>query len=346
MRPVDVLTIDGRMGEGGGQVLRSALSLAVALGRPVRITHVRGGRKKPGLLRQHLAALRAACAISGGVAEGGELGSSEVVLRPGQVRGGKFEFGIGSAGSTTLVLQTVLPPLLLAEGPSTLALEGGTHNPMAPPFEFLAHTYVPQLAKTGAEIELELLRPGFHPAGGGLVRARVSPLARPRPFELVERGVPRGQHCEIGLAHLPAGIAEREWEALRRRLGWEPQQRIDRDVSQSTGPGNTLSVHLEFEHVTEVLTAFGERGVSAEGIAERVARAARIYLESQAPVGEHLADQLMIPLALLAGGRYRTLAPSRHTLTNAEVVNLFLPGAVRIEELGPDDWIVAVKGRL
>ena len=342
---VEVLTIDGRMGEGGGQVLRSALSLAVALGRPVRVTHVRGGRKKPGLLRQHLAAVRAACAISGGVAEGDELGSSEVELRPGPVRGGTFELGIGSAGSTTLVLQTVLPPLLLADAPSTLAFEGGTHNPMAPPFEVLERTFAPQLAKTGASLELECLRPGFHPAGGGRLRARISPLPHPRPLELLQRGAPRRQHCEIALAHLPSFIAEREWQALIRGLGWSPEQRLDRELSTSTGPGNALSVCLEFEHVTEVLTAFGERGVSAERVAGDVVREVRRYLGASAPVGEHLADQLMIPLALLAGGRYRTLAPSRHARTNAEVVNLFLPGAVSLEELGPEDWIVTVKGK-
>ena len=342
---MDVLAIDGRMGEGGGQVLRSALSLSVALGRAVRVTNVRGGRKKPGLLRQHLAAVRAACAVSGGSVEGDELGSSEVVLRPGRVRAGAFEFGIGSAGSTLLVLQTVLPPLLLADGPSTLALEGGTHNPLAPPFEFLARSFAPLLARIGAEVELELLRPGFHPAGGGRVRAQVAPLARPRPLELLERGPARRQHCEIGLVHLPATIAEREWEVLRKRLGWSAEQRVDLDVSSSAGPGNSLSVQLEHEHVTEVLTAFGERGVSAEGVAERLAREARRYLAAQAPVGEHLADQLMIPLALLAGGRYRTLTPSRHARTNAEVVNLFLPGAVRLEERGPEDWLVTVAGR-
>src|SRR5262245_60572941 len=267
MSAMDMLTLDGRMGEGGGQVLRSALSLSVALGREVRVTNVRGGRKKPGLLRQHLAAVRAACAISGGSAEGDELGSSEVVLRPGPIRAGSFEFGIGSAGSTLLVLQTVLPPLLLADGPSTLVLEGGTHNPLAPPFEFLERSFVPQLAKTGLEMELQLHRPGFHPAGGGRVRAVISPLARARPLDPLERGPARRQHCEIGLVHLPAAIAEREWETLSRRLGWSAEQRVDRDVSRSTGPGNCVSALLEFEHVTEVLTAFGERGVSAEGVA-------------------------------------------------------------------------------
>jgi RNA 3'-terminal phosphate cyclase (ATP) len=342
---VDVLELDGRVGEGGGQVLRSALSLSVALGRPVRVTHVRGGRKKPGLLRQHLAAVRAAVAVSGGVAEGAELGSSEVALHPGPVRAGTYELAIGSAGSTLLVLQTILPPLLLADAPSTLVLEGGTHNPMAPPFEFLARCFVPELAKVGAEIELECLRPGFHPAGGGQVRARIQPLPRPRRLELLERGPAGRHHCEIGLAHLPSTIAEREWETLRRALRWGPEQRRDRDVSASRGPGNYLALHLEFAHVTEVITAFGERRLSAEVVAARAAEAARRYLAAEAPAGEHLADQLMIPLALLAGGRYRTLAPSLHARTNAEVVGAFLPGAVRLEERGPEDWIVSVAAR-
>ena len=342
---MDVLTIDGRMGEGGGQVLRSALSLSVALGRPVRVTNVRGGRKKPGLLRQHLAALRAAATISNGVAEGGELGSSEVLLRPGPVRAGSYEFPIGSAGSTLLVLQTILPPLLLAEGPSTIVLEGGTHNPMAPPFEFLERSFLPQLAKVGVEMELELHRPGFHPAGGGRVRAVISPLARPRPFELLERGEPRRQFGEIGVAQLPASIAEREWETLRHVLGWTSEQRVDRNVSHSTGPGNYVSAHLEFEGVTEVVTAFGERGVSAEAVATRVAQGVRRYLQHDAPVGEHLADQLMIPLALLAGGRYRTSEPSLHARTNADVVGQFLPGAIRIEPRGAREWLVIVAGR-
>jgi RNA 3'-terminal phosphate cyclase (ATP) len=342
---MEPLVIDGRAGEGGGQVLRTALSLSVALGRPVRVAHVRGGRAKPGLQRQHLAAVRAACAVSGGVARGAELGSSEVELHPGPVRGGTFELGVGSAGSTLLVLQTVLPPLLLADGPATLELEGGTHNPLAPPFEFLARAFVPLLARLGAAIELELLRPGFHPAGGGRVRARIAPVAEARPLELLERGSPRRQHCEVALAHLPSSIAEREWQALRRELGWRPEQHVVRELATSAGPGNALSVFLEYENVTEVLTAFGERGLPAERVAARLAREVRRYLDASAPVGEHLADQLMLPLALLAGGRYRTLEPSRHARTNAEVIERFLPGAVRLEERGPEDWIVTVAGR-
>lgn len=342
---MELLTLDGRMGEGGGQVLRSALSLAVALGRAVRVTNVRAGRGKPGLLRQHLTALRAAAAISNGTVEGGELGSTEVVLRPGPVRAGWYEFGVGSAGSTLLVLQTVLPPLFLADGPSTIELEGGTHNPMAPPFEFLRDSFAPQLARTGVNLALELVRPGFHPAGGGLVRAVVTPVTVSRPLELLERGAARSHRAEIGLAHLPREIADREWHALRRALADTDLQRVDHDLTSSVGPGNHVSLHLEFEHGSEVLTAFGERRVSAERVGQRVAREARRYLEASAPVGEHLADQLMLPLALLAGGRYRTLAPSLHARTNADVVNLFLPGAVRFEERGSDDWLVVVLAR-
>ena len=181
----EMLTIDGRNGEGGGQVLRTALSLSVALGQPVRVTHVRGKRAKPGLLRQHLTALRAAAEISAGTAVG-ELGGSEIELRPGPVRAGAYEFRIGSAGSTLLVLQTVLPPLLLAGGPSTLVLEGGTHNPLAPPFEFVARAFAPLLARLGARLELELVRPGFHPAGGGVLCARITPPVRAMPLELLE----------------------------------------------------------------------------------------------------------------------------------------------------------------
>ncbi len=340
---MELLTLDGRMGEGGGQVLRSALSLAVALGRPVRVTNVRAGRGKPGLLRQHLTALRAAAAISDGAVEGGELGSTEVVLRPGPVRSGHFEFAIGSAGSTLLVLQTVLPPLLRADGPSTVVLEGGTHNPMAPPFEFLRDSFAPLLRQAGAGLALELLRPGFHPAGGGSLRAVITPATQPRALELLERGAARGHRAEIGLAHLPREIADREWNVLAREI--EAVRRVDLDLASSVGPGNCVSLHLAFEHVTEVLSAFGERRVSAESVAQRVANEARRYLAARAPVGEHLADQLMLPLALLAGGRYRTLTPSLHARTNAQVVNLFLPGAVRFEERGAEDWIVEVRAR-
>jgi len=336
------LTIDGSLGEGGGQILRSALALSVALARPVRITKIRAGRERPGLLRQHLAAVRAAAAVSGGQCTGGELGSTEVTLQPGAVRAGEYAFAVGSAGSALLVLQTVLPPLLLCEEPSTVVVEGGTHNPLAPPFEFLERAFAPRLAELGAGLELELLRPGFHPAGGGRVRARITPTARPRALELLARGAARGHGAEIGVAHLPHSIAERERETLVREFGWRAEEIVERDVNTSVGPGNYLALTLAFEHVTEVVSGFGERRRSAESVAHHAAATARRYLAADAPVGEHLADQLLLPLALLAGGRFRTLTPTPHTGTNAELVNRFLPGAVRLERHAEDDWLVTV----
>ena len=340
----EALTIDGSQGEGGGQILRSALALSVALARPVRITKIRAGRERPGLLRQHLAAVRAAAAVSGGECTGAELGSVEVTLQPGAVRAGEYAFAVGSAGSALLVLQTVLPPLLLCDGPSTVVVEGGTHNPLAPPFEFLERAFAPRLAELGAGLELELLRPGFHPAGGGRVRARILP-GRPRAFELLERGTPLAHGAEIGVAHLPRSILERERETLVRELGWPADAIVERDVNTSLGPGNYLALTLAFEHVTEVVTGFGERRRSAEAVAHQAAAAARGYLAADAPVGEHLADQLLVPLALLAGGRFRTLAPTPHTRTNAELVNRFLPGAVHLERRAEQDWLATVAGR-
>ncbi|MEM6671760.1 MAG: RNA 3'-terminal phosphate cyclase [Planctomycetota bacterium] len=336
------IEIDGAEGEGGGQILRTSLSLSVATGTPVRISNVRGGRKNPGLLRQHLAAVRAVRAISDGHVEGAELGSSEVVLHPGDVRAGTYRFGIGSAGSTTLVLQTVLPALAVADGPSVLTLEGGTHNPFAPTFDFLAHSLAPLLARTGVSLDLDLVRPGFHPAGGGELHVVVTPAGTARPLELLDRGA-EGRHvCSIGTAHLDASVAEREWSAFARRLAWKRERLEVVDMSSSVGPGNVISARLAFEHVTEVLTEFGAKGTPGQRLANRLAGRVKRYLTADEPVGEHLADQLMLPLALLAGGRYRTGDLSSHARTNAAVIDRFLPGAVSIDDSGPKGTVVAV----
>lgn len=213
---------------------------------------------------------------------------------------------------------------------------------MAPPFEFLERSFLPQLARMGARVELELVRPGFYPAGGGLVRVRITPVAEPQAFELTSRGA-EGEHtAEILLANLPRTVATRELKVLAKELGWTDERLTVRECPESRGPGNVASVTLVFEHVVEVLSAFGEKGLSAIKVGRRVALEARRYLATDAPVGEHLADQLMVPMALLAGGVYRTVMPTPHATTNAEVVGLFLEGAVTLEERGEDDWLVTV----
>ncbi len=171
-----MLTIDGSFGEGGGQILRSSLALSLLTATPFRISKIRAGRSRPGLMRQHLTAVRAATEVGDAEVSGAEIGSTEVVFRPKAIRGGDFAFATGGAGSTTLVFQTVLYPLLLGtDAPSTLRFEGGTHNPMAPPFDFLNEAFLPQLAKMGANVALALTTHGFYPAGGGVWTATISP---------------------------------------------------------------------------------------------------------------------------------------------------------------------------
>ena len=185
------VAIDGAVGEGGGQTLRTSLALSLVTGRAFRITNIRAGRAKPGLLRQHLTAVRAAVEISDAACDGAEIGAGELVFRPGAVRAGDYRFAIGTAGSTTLVLQTVLPALALAGGPSRLTLEGGTHNPFAPPFDFLARTFLPVFNRFGPQVEATLTRAGFYPAGGGQIAVSVVPVDRLRPVELLT-GARRG----------------------------------------------------------------------------------------------------------------------------------------------------------
>lgn len=340
-----MIVIDGRQGEGGGQVLRTSLGLAAALGVPVRVENIRAGRKKPGLLRQHLTSARAAAAVCGGGLVGGELGATTLELHPGQLAAGEHRFAVGSAGSAMLVLQAVLPALLAADGESVLVLEGGTHNPWAPPYDFVEATLAPVLARTGAQVEVELVRAGFYPAGGGEVCVRVTPPDTPTPLELLERGAEVRRAAAVHLAHLPESIAERERRFLRQELKWWDGRCETVEHADSRGPGNTVCLLLGFEHVEEVLTGFGEKNVPAKRVVRGVARQAHRYLAGDAPVGEHLTDQLMAPLAALAGGTFRALAPSKHANTNAQVIGAFLPGAVTIEARGDDECVVVVRGR-
>lgn len=329
-----MIHIDGRMGEGGGQVLRTSVALSAALGVPVHIEHIRGGRKRSGLLRQHLTAVRAMREVCNGSVEGAQLGSTEMTFYPGEVRAGEYEFSVGTAGSAVLVLQTVLPPLLLANGESRVVVEGGTHNPWAPPFEALERSIAPQLRAMGADVAFELERYGFYPAGGGKISACIAPVTSPRKLELLERGPIRARDAEVLLAHLPEVIAEREIEALREKLPWVRTDSIVNPCESSAGPGNLVHVTIQADNVTEVFTSFGERHVRSEQVGRSLGKRVQKYLQHEVPVGEFLSDQLMLPMALLAGGRYRTAKITRHAATNADVINLFLPDAVSLETVG------------
>jgi RNA 3'-terminal phosphate cyclase (ATP) len=216
-----ILTIDGSQGEGGGQVLRSSLALSLVTGRPFVIEKIRAARKKPGLMRQHLTAVLAAAEISGAEVEGAALGSRRLVFSPGPVRAGDYTFRIGTAGSATLVLQTVLPTLLVAEVDSNLTLEGGTHNPMAPPLDFLEKAYLPLVNRLGPHVEVHLVRPGFYPAGGGEFTVHVQPAPQLGRLELIERGQIIARRVRALVANLPRHIAERECRTIAQECGWD-----------------------------------------------------------------------------------------------------------------------------
>jgi RNA 3'-terminal phosphate cyclase (ATP) len=329
----DWITIDGSEGEGGGQILRTALALSLVTGRPFRIDGIRAGRRKPGLMRQHLTAVQGAAQVSGARVSGGDLGSRTLSFEPSQVRGGDYRLAVGTAGSATLVLQTVLPALLFAREPSRLTLEGGTHNPFAPPFDFLAKTFLPILRRMGASVDVSLETYGFYPAGGGRFTVAIEPCATLGRISLLERGDTRITARAI-VASVPDNIAKRELSIVRERLGIERESCRVQTVDTSVGPGNVLMLVIESESVSEVVTGFGVKGVSAEKVASDACDEAQAYMAGGVPVGIHLADQLLIPMALAGGGTFRSLTPTAHTLTNAGVIRRFLDVSVAVEPEG------------
>ena len=273
-----MIALDGAQGEGGGQILRSALSLSMITGQPFTITSIRAGRAKPGLLRQHLTAVKAAAEICRATVEGAELGSQRLLFRPGTVRGGDYRFAIGSAGSCTLV---------------------GIHQ------------------------QTTLLRHGFYPAGGGVVATEVSPVASFNTLQLGERGNIVQMRGEVLLAGVPRHVAEREIATLAGSFSLHEQN--IHNLPRDQGPGNTVSLEVESENITERFFVVGEKRVSAEVVAAQLVKEVKRYLASTAAVGEYLADQLVLPMALAGAGEFTVAHPSCHLLTNIAVVERFLP---------------------
>lgn len=336
-----MIVVDGSTGEGGGQILRSSLSLSMLSGTPLRVEKIRAGRQKPGLMRQHLTAVLAAQKVCGAKVRGAEIGSSTLVFEPGEVRPGEFDLAIGTAGSTTLVLQTLLPALLQAKGSSRLTLAGGTHNPLAPPWDFFAEVFLPLLQKMGARVEAKLERFGFYPAGGGLVRVEVEESPRLGRLELLEVGQERLATARILLAQIPEHVGRREAKTICAMTGWAPERVIVEPVQGSVGPGNVILIRLEEGTHVEVITAFGEKGVAAETVASEAVHLYRRHLGRQVPVGEYLADQLLLPLALGEGGAFVTGPLSRHSTKQIELLERFLK--VKIDREVAEDGGVLVR---
>lgn len=342
------IIIDGTEGEGGGQVLRTSLSLSAITGKPVRIENVRGRRKKPGLFRQHLTAFKAAVEICDAQMEGAELGSSEIAFHPGKIKGGDYEFSIGSAGATNLVSQTILPILAHADTASDVKISGGTHNQWAPTFDFFDQAFLPLFRKMGGRASAELEAYGFYPAGGGAIRMTVKPTIETHALALEDRGKRTGENVVAVVANLKRDIANRELKTLIKDLNLSTDQgKIIH--AEGPGPGNAVTLFLAHENVTEVFVGLGEHGVRAEAVAKKVVHQAQKYLPAtdgsgkiSTAVGEHLADQLLLPMAVFGGGVFTTTDISQHTRTNIDIIKRFLDVEVNMTQLGRKCWKIEV----
>lgn len=336
-----MIEIDGSVGEGGGQILRTALSLSLCSGKPFNLTHIRANRSKPGLLRQHLACVKASLSISRSTAVGAELGSTSLEFQPGPIRAGEYAFEIGSAGSCMLVLQTVIPPLLAAGGESMVSVYGGTHNPMAPPYPFLLRSWLPLVRQLGCELELTLLRNGFYPAGGGEVECMVRSISGTlKPFDLTERGAPEDGYLEILAPGLPRNVSQREHDQFLAASGWRGDQVRRTSVRASEGPGNAMIATLPQANLTAVFTELGSKSVMAEAVANKLVEQVKRYQSDTGALDEHLADQWALPLTLAVWqsgrpARYTCTSLTPHATTNFDIIQQFVPVRIEAQQVRP-----------
>jgi RNA 3'-terminal phosphate cyclase (ATP) len=326
------LTLDGSHGEGGGQILRTCLSLSALTGRAFRLVNIRAHRRTPGLMPQHLSAVRAAAVITGAAVSGDELGSLELHFVPAcPPMPGTYVFDVaqiaerGSAGSTTLLLQALLVPLALASGPSTLVLRGGTHVELSPSFDDVVNVYLPMLRRMGIEAEAELDQWGWYPIGRGEVRCSIAGKAIPKPLELLSRGALQrltGRAVAANLAsHIPRRMADRARSTLRD-LSFPVDIKAER--VRAAGSGTGIFLFAEYEELPASFSAYGQLGKASEDVADEAVAAFREHHASGAVVERHLADQLLLPLALASGvSSFTTAQATGHLLTNAWTVGQF-----------------------
>jgi RNA 3'-terminal phosphate cyclase (ATP) len=336
-----VIIIDGSLGEGGGQILRTSLALSAITGKAFQVKNIRANRSKPGLMRQHLTGVEAVAAICHAKTDGANLHSKTLSFIPGVISGGNYEFNIGTAGSTTLIFQTILYPLLYGNKPSRVVVTGGTHNDMAPPFEFIKNSFLPILQGMGASVELELKQAGFYPAGGGSIVIEVKPPVKWKSLSLLHKGKLMQEKIMGVVSNLPINIIEREVKIIEKLSG-RSFSNVSIQEYKSLCPGNLVAIVECFENINNVFTGFGDKSKSAEVVGEEA------YLEfaraqaNDAPVPEHLADQLLLPMALAGSGEMRITEKSLHFITNAEIIQLFLEVAIDVSVHASGGFLVKV----
>jgi RNA 3'-terminal phosphate cyclase (ATP) len=329
-----VLEIDGRFGEGGGQVLRTALALAAVLQVPVKMKNIRGGRSKQGLRPQHLTAVKALATIATARVEGAELGSTDLYFEPGQRKGGTYTFHVGTAGSTSLVFQAILPALFFAKLPSQVTITGGTHVPWSPCFHYLQNVFAPAIRDMGGVFTLHIGNWGWYPKGGGELVAAVSPATGFRGVKRIDRGRHEETRILSAVSNLPMGIAKRQRDQALRRLEAQGQTRMMVELVQAPSPGTGTLVFIgaQFEEGTAGFSALGKRGKRAEKVADEACSAFAAFMDSLGVVDNYMADQLVLYMALAQGWSSLVVGRvTRHLLTNMGIIERFLPVKFQVE---------------
>jgi len=342
-----MIQIDGSFGEGGGQVLRTSLTLSILTGKPFRIYNIRANRAKPGLMAQHLVAVKAAAEVSHASVQGAAVGSKSLTFTPSGISPGNFRFDIGTAGATSLVLHTIFIPLALAREPSTVTITGGTHVPWAPCYHYLELQWLPYLRLLGFEARLELVKAGFYPQGGGDIRATIYPAQEIKSLRLLERGPLKTIKGISAVANLDFSVAERQRRQTETRLsGKGLPHEIEVTSMPAHGKSTMLLLQAEFEFSRACYYALGEKGKPAERVADEAVDALFHFLETNGVFDQHLPDQIILPLALANdASEFRTPKVTQHLVTNLEVIRKFLEIEGRIEgEIGKGG-IVYVRGR-
>ncbi len=335
-----MVEVDGARGEGGGQILRTSLALSIITGQPLHIRNIRANRAKPGLRRQHATCVLAAARLCDAQVVGGEVNSRDLEFRPGRSTGTGaprvLDIDIGSPGAISLVLQTILVPAIAMGEQLTATISGGTHNPLAPPFDFLDRVFLPLLRAMGADVRLELNRYGFAPGEGrsdslGSVTMVIGSGAL-RPIDILDARPVTDRRATALSCRLPSHVAERELAVVMHELGWERDELLARDV-RGNAIANVLMLEVNRGAARELVTVHGEKGLPAERVAKRACDELAAFLALEVPVGEHLADQLLLPMAVAGGGRFRTGPLSLHATTNIDTIQQFLDVPIRCDEV-------------
>ena len=344
-----MIEIDGSEGEGGGQILRSALALSILTGRPFKLVNIRANRSRPGLQPQHLMCVRAAGTICNGHFKGGSVGSAVLYFEPGQVKPGKYTFSIGTAGSTSLVLHTIYLPLALrCDQVSEITITGGTHNQHAPCYHFLETTWAAYMGRLGISIELEMIRPGFYPRGGGEIRAIIHPCSRVNGLTLTSCPELTTAGGFSAYAVLPESVGRKQARRLSVRLKSQSvESHIPIEVWEAANPGTVAAIIFRQAPVPPLFFGLGERGKPAEAVADEAADEAIAFRDAKCPVDPHSADQLLLPLAFSPdASEYRTSQVTRHLTTNIAIVRKFVDREIEVDGEEREPGTVRVAARV